>query len=36
GKTVILVTHEPDIASYAKSSIVLKDGVIQSMTEDSK
>ncbi len=36
GKTVISVTHEPDIASYAKSSIVLKDGVIQSVTEDSK
>ncbi len=36
GKTVILVTHEPDIAEYAKSCIVLKDGHIQSMkTEDA-
>jgi putative ABC transport system ATP-binding protein len=31
GKTVILVTHEPDIASFAKSCIVLKDGHVQSM-----
>ena len=30
GKTVILVTHEPDIAAYAKSHIVVKDGRIQS------
>jgi putative ABC transport system ATP-binding protein len=36
GKTIILVTHEPDIAAYAKSSIVLKDGTIQSVTEGSK
>lgn len=32
GKTVILVTHEPDIAEYAKACIVLKDGQILSMT----
>lgn len=36
GKTVILVTHEPDIAAYAKACIVLKDGVILSVTEDGK
>ncbi|MDD4101874.1 MAG: ABC transporter ATP-binding protein [Kiritimatiellae bacterium] len=36
GKTVILVTHEPDIAAYAKASIVLKDGVILTATEDAK
>lgn len=35
GKTVILVTHEPEIAAYAKSSIVLKDGLILSVTEDA-
>lgn len=29
GKTIILVTHEPDIAEYAKRSIVLRDGIIQ-------
>jgi putative ABC transport system ATP-binding protein len=28
GKTVILVTHEPDIAAYAARVIVLRDGVI--------
>jgi len=31
GKTVILVTHEPDIATYAKSCVVLKDGRVQSL-----
>jgi putative ABC transport system ATP-binding protein len=30
GKTIILVTHEPDIAAYAKRLIVLKDGQIVS------
>ncbi len=28
GKTVILVTHEPDIAQYASRVVVLKDGLI--------
>jgi putative ABC transport system ATP-binding protein len=28
GKTVIVVTHEPDIDAYAKSHIVVKDGRI--------
>lgn len=31
GKTIIMVTHEPEIAEYAKRRIVLRDGVI---TED--
>ena len=31
GKTVIVVTHEMDIAQYAKMTIVLKDGRIASM-----
>ena len=31
GKTVILVTHESEIAAYAKSCIVLKDGQVQSL-----
>ena len=26
GTTVILVTHEPDIAEYARRAVVLKDG----------
>ncbi|MBQ9429973.1 MAG: ABC transporter ATP-binding protein [Kiritimatiellae bacterium] len=33
GKTIILVTHEPDIASFAKSNIVLKDGKLLSCQE---
>jgi len=33
GKTVVLVTHEPDIAAYAKANIVLKDGRVLSITE---
>ena len=35
GKTVIVVTHEADIANYAKSRIILKDGLIASITEGS-
>lgn len=31
GKTVIVVTHEPDIAAYAKGSVVLKDGRVLSI-----
>lgn len=33
GKTIILVTHEPDIAKHAKRQIVVKDGKI---LKDSK
>ncbi|MGU7914704.1 ABC transporter ATP-binding protein [Streptococcus suis] len=33
GKTIIMVTHEPEIAAYAKRKIVLRDGII---TEDSR
>src|SRR3989339_131572 len=33
GTTIILVTHEPDIASYTKRKIVLKDGLL---LEDQK
>ncbi|HEL1588285.1 TPA: ABC transporter ATP-binding protein [Streptococcus suis] len=33
GKTIIMVTHEPEIVAYAKRKIVLRDGVI---TEDSR
>jgi putative ABC transport system ATP-binding protein len=29
GITVVLVTHEPDIAQYARRVIVMKDGVVQ-------
>lgn len=36
GKTVIVVTHEPEIANYAKSRIILKDGRIASITEGNQ
>jgi putative ABC transport system ATP-binding protein len=29
GITIIMVTHEPDIASYARRNIVMKDGLVQ-------
>ena len=30
GKTIIMVTHEPEIAAYAKRQIVIRDGVVSS------
>lgn len=30
GKTVVVITHEPDIAEYAKRIIMLKDGLVLS------
>ena len=30
GKTVVLITHEPDIAQHAKRVVTVRDGVIQS------
>lgn len=36
GKTVIIVTHEPDIASYAKRIIKIKDGKIYEDIDNSK
>ena len=33
GKTIIMVTHEPEIADYAGRKIILRDGII---TEDSR
>ena len=32
GRTILLLTHEPDIATYASRNVVLKDGII---VEDS-
>jgi putative ABC transport system ATP-binding protein len=30
GQTVIMVTHEPDIAAHARRIIVLRDGLVAS------
>ena len=32
GKTIIVVTHEPDVAAETKRNVVLKDGIIESDT----
>jgi putative ABC transport system ATP-binding protein len=29
GKTIVLITHEPEIDIFAKKHIVIKDGLIQ-------
>ena len=36
GNTVVLVTHEEDIAAYAKRVVRLRDGVIESDTTAPK
>jgi len=30
GKTIIVVTHEPDVAAQTKRNVVLRDGIIES------
>ena len=30
GKTIIVVTHEPDVAAQTKRNVILKDGIIES------
>ena len=31
GKTLIMVTHEPDIAKYATTQIIMRDGLVDSI-----
>ena len=35
GKTIIMVTHEPEIADYARRKIVIRDGEFTQDTTDS-
>jgi putative ABC transport system ATP-binding protein len=36
GITIIMVTHEPDIASYARRNVIMRDGVIRNDREVSQ
>lgn len=36
GKTIVFVTHEPDIASFSTRTVILKDGKIQKDTDNAK
>src|SRR5476651_1510694 len=36
GKTIVFVTHEPDIASFSSRTIQLRDGMIQKDTKNEK
>jgi putative ABC transport system ATP-binding protein len=29
GKTIVMVTHEPDIAAFAKQNVHMRDGLIE-------
>lgn len=35
GKTIVMVTHEPEIADFATRKIVIRDGEITRDTTDS-
>lgn len=34
GRTIVLITHEPDVAEHAKRIITIRDGVVQSDTQN--
>jgi len=36
GKTVMMVTHEPEIADYAQFQLVMRDGKIESITQNPR
>jgi len=36
GRTIVVITHEPDIAAYAKRIVTIKDGVITSDKKNTK
>tara|TARA_R110002073_G_scaffold37866_4_gene109149 strand:+ start:15502 stop:16245 length:744 start_codon:yes stop_codon:yes gene_type:complete len=35
GKTIIMVTHEPEIAAYAQVQLVMRDGKVESLTQST-
>jgi len=35
GKTIVFVTHEPDIASFSSRTVMLRDGKVQKDTENT-
>ncbi|MGJ8636464.1 MAG: ABC transporter ATP-binding protein [Phycisphaerales bacterium] len=35
GKTIIMVTHEPEIAAYAQYQLVMRDGKVESITDQT-
>jgi putative ABC transport system ATP-binding protein len=33
GRTIIMITHDPEIAKYADRVVLVKDGIVQSNSE---
>ncbi|MCK4998286.1 MAG: ATP-binding cassette domain-containing protein, partial [Anaerohalosphaera sp.] len=36
GKTIIMVTHEPEVSTHAKKTLHMRDGLIESIEENHK